>query len=114
MRRGYLRRDGGCLRLGCATTSLCRAGEVLCCDCRRRVAWVCGSTEGRDRVGHGYGEVLQRREGLRLHLAWGGRRCLARRNKNATSCTRVWHAHPQQVRSAQEHSAIADERSARA
>src|SRR6266480_2655700 len=40
--------------------------------------------------------VLQRREGLRLHLAWGGRRCLPRRNKNATSCTRVWHAHPQQ------------------
>src|SRR5215204_5890301 len=37
MRRGYLRRDGGCLRLGCATTSLCRAGEVLCCACRRRV-----------------------------------------------------------------------------
>ena len=22
-----------------------RAGEVLCCDCRQRVAWVCGSTK---------------------------------------------------------------------
>src|SRR6266576_5963547 len=80
----------------CVMVSPCSRGEALCCDCRRRVAWVCGSTEGRDRVGHGYGEVLQRREGLRLHLAWGGRRCLPRRNKNATSCTRVWHAHPQQ------------------
>src|SRR5207244_3349282 len=62
------RRGVGC-DWGCATTSLCRAGGVLCSGCRRRVAWACGAAEGSDRVGHGYGEVLQRREGVRLHLA---------------------------------------------
>ena len=34
--------------------------------------WGCGAAEGSDRVRHGYGEVLQRREGVWLHLACGG------------------------------------------
>jgi CspA family cold shock protein len=32
----------GDLRPGWATTSRCRAGEVLCCECRWRVAWAAG------------------------------------------------------------------------
>ena len=29
----------GCLRLGWVMVSRARAGEVLCCACRRRIAW---------------------------------------------------------------------------